>query len=218
MPRQRIYKRGQLSAGYGGKQVCHMDVSPDDLQFREYAGYVDKALQKKGLKPAANMREAEIAVFLGYGIGPPKENIYSYNLPQWGQTGVSSAQTSGTVNSYGNYSTFSANTKYTPTYGVTGYTTQVNSYTTHTRYMFVDAIDLNSVRREKKSVRLWSTEATSTGSSGDLREVFPAMVLAAEPSMGVDTGQQVSVEIATSDERIKAMREPTLQPQNVSAD
>ena len=74
------------------------DVGEDDLQFREYVGYVDRALAMIGYTKATSFDEAEIAVYLSYGIGDPESHTYSYSVPTWGQTGVSSSTTYGTVN------------------------------------------------------------------------------------------------------------------------
>jgi hypothetical protein len=48
------------------------DVQPGDLQFLEYAGYVEKILNEKGFVKASQFADADIAVFLSYGIGNPK--------------------------------------------------------------------------------------------------------------------------------------------------
>ena len=185
---------------------AQQDTDVEDLQFKEFVGYLEKALLRKNLTRANSAAEADVAIFLGYGIGKPQEHLYSYSLPNWGQTGVSSAYTTGSINTYGNRSTFSGTTTFTPTYGINGYSTHVGSYTTHTRFMFADAIDLRSYRQSRQIQKLWSTTATSTGSSGDLREIFPALVVAAEPSLGVNTGQQVAVEVSEGSQRLNEIR------------
>lgn len=190
------------------------DTNVEDLQFREFAGYVEKALLRKNLTRTNSTAEADVAIFLGYGIGQPQEHLYSYSLPNWGQNGVSSAYTTGSINTYGNRSTFSGTTTYTPTYGITGYSTHVGTYTTHTRFMFADAIDLQPYRQSQQIHKLWSTTATSTGSSGDLRQVFPALVVAAEPSLGVNTGQQVTVDVPEGSERLNEIRGKVVEVSN----
>ncbi|HOG18467.1 MAG TPA: hypothetical protein PLB96_14090 [Syntrophales bacterium] len=77
------------------------DVEPNDLQFKEYSSYVERALSSAGYVRAENPQNANIAVFLSYGIGDPKDHQYSYSLPVWGQTGVASSTTYGTISSYG---------------------------------------------------------------------------------------------------------------------
>ncbi len=98
-----------------------------------------------------------------------------------GKTGVSSSNTYGTVSTYGNTATVNSTTTYTPTYGVTGSTTHTGTYTTFTRYMFIDALDLNEYKKTEKQKQIWKTTVISTGSSGDLRRVVPVLVAASKP-------------------------------------
>jgi hypothetical protein len=49
----------------------------------------------------------------------------------------------------------------------------------------------------------------SVGSSGDLREILPVMVAAAEPYWGADTGKAVLVSLQEGDERIGSVRGDT---------
>ena len=178
------------------------DTKSEDLQFKEYATYVNRALSKQGFVPAESFEKANVAIFLVYGIGDPKESQYSYALPTWGQTGVSSSNTSGTVNSYGGYSSYSGTTTYTPTYGVTGSTTHIGSYTTYFRFMVLDAVDLDEYKKSKKEVQIWKTSVTSAGSSGDLRRIFPVLVAASQQYVGKNTGQKVKVDLYEEDERV----------------
>ncbi len=178
------------------------DTKAEDLQFKEYAAYVNRALIKQGFVPAESFEKANVAIFLVYGIGDPKESQYSYALPTWGQTGVSSSRTSGTVSSYGGYSSYSGKTTHTPTYGVTGSTTHIGSYTTYVRFMVLDAVDLDEYKKSKEEVQLWKTTVTSAGSSGDLRKVFPVLVAASQQYVGKNTGQKVEVDLYEEDERV----------------
>ena len=140
-------------------------------------------------------KSAELAVFLSYGIGDPEKSEYSYSLPVWGQTGVSSSYTSGSVNVYGNSGTYSGTTTYTPSYGVTGYQNIQGSNTTFTRHAFLTAYDLEEYRRTEKEKIIWDTRIASTGSSGDLRLVFPIMIAAAIDHIGTNTGKMIFVSL-----------------------
>ncbi|MEM2112280.1 MAG: hypothetical protein QXX08_10475 [Candidatus Bathyarchaeia archaeon] len=181
---------------------CMKDVDSNDLQFIEYSSYVDRALSAAGYIKARDFKDANIAIFLAYGIGDPKEHIYSYSLPVWGQTGVSSSTTYGTIRSYGSYGTYHGITTYTPTYGITGYKTKVGSYTTFFRFVVLEAVDLEEYSRSEKIIQLWKTTVTSRGSSGDLRQVFPVLVAAARPYIGTNTGKQVDVTLTERDKAI----------------
>jgi len=178
------------------------DTSPNDLQFQEFSGYINKALISQGFTPTENIEEAELVIFLGYGIGEPEEHLYSYSIPMWGQTGISSASTYGTVNTYGNFGSYSSRTTYTPSYGITGYTSRTGSYITYFRYILLTAFDLNEYRKSQKTVQVWKTTITSSGSSDDLRRVFPALVGASKEYIGTNTGQKIKVVLEESDKRV----------------
>jgi hypothetical protein len=178
------------------------DTKAEDLQFKEYAAYVNRALIKQGFVPAESFEKANVAIFLVYGLGDPKEHQYSYSIPTWGQTGVSSSYTTGTISSYGGYGSYSGTTTYTPTYGITGSTAHTGSYTTYFRFMVLDAVDLDEYKKSKKEVQLWKTTVTSSGSSGDLRLVFPILVAASQQYVGKNTGQKVKVDLYEEDERV----------------
>ena len=53
---------------------------------------------------------------------------------------------------------------------------------------------------------LWKTNITSTGSSGDLRLVFPVLVGAAADHLGTNTGHQVVVELGEDDIRVRRVK------------
>jgi len=175
------------------------DTKVEDLMFKEYSSYIDRALSDLGFVKAENFENADIAIFLGYGIGDPQEQQYTYSLPTWGQTGVSSSYTTGTVSSYGNYGSYSGTTTYTPTYGVTGSTTHSGSYTTYFRFMYLHAVDLNEYKKSKQEIQLWKTTVTSSGLSGDLRRVFPVLVAASKNHIGKNTGNMVTVNLSEND-------------------
>ena len=176
------------------------DTNMHDLQFKEYASYINRALIAQGYNPSETFETADLAIFLSYGIGDPQEHQYSYSLPVFGQTGVSSANTFRTLNTYGNFGSYSSTTTFTPTYGIKGYTQHSGSYTIFFRFLLLSAYDLEVYRKQEKEVQVWKTTVTSSGSSGDLRRVFPILVAASRPYIGVNTGQQIKVILDETDQ------------------
>lgn len=170
-----------------------------DLQFREYARYLERALEKQGLRRMQSIDEADQIVFLAYGIGDPQTVQYSYAVPTWGQTGVSGAHTSGAAFSFGGMTKYSASTDFTPSYGVTGYVPVTGIVTYYFRFIRIDCFDLAAYRKDKKEHQLWRTDITSDGSSGDLRRVLPYMIAAAKPHLGSDTGKQILIQLEEGD-------------------
>ncbi|MHC4295036.1 MAG: hypothetical protein ACYSTL_05570, partial [Planctomycetota bacterium] len=141
-------------------------------------------------------------------ISEPKEHPYSYSVPHFGQTGISSSSTYGTLQSFGNYGTYSGTTTYQPTYGITGYSNHVGTYVTYTRRFNLVACDLDIYRREEKVKELWRVLAVSTGSSGDLRRVFPILVAAAQPYLGENTDRKfVKVKLKEHDDEVVQIRD-----------
>lgn len=200
-----VKKRYVLMPGGKGIEV-------GDLQFQEFAGYIDKVLAEKGFEKASALEVADIAVFFTYAIGDPQTYQYSYSIPTWGQTGVSAAHTYGTVYSYGNTGTYTGTTTYTPTYGVTGSTTHIATDTVYRRFLYLDAYDLAIYAKENKMTQVWKTSVTSIGSSNDLRMVLPYMVTAMKPYLVTNTGRKVDVEIFANDPAVLLLRSSQASP------
>lgn len=182
------------------------NVEETDLQFLEYAGYAEKILNGRGFVKATAFTDADIVVFLSYGIGDPQTHQYSYSMPVWGQTGVSSSTTRGTASTLGNMATYSATTTYSPTYGVTGYTNHDASETTYTRFLLMDAYDVGAYKRGGKMSQVWKTNALSSGAFNDLRRVLPYMAVAMAPFIATNTGRKVEVDVLEGDYRASQLR------------
>ncbi|WP_320176159.1 hypothetical protein [Maridesulfovibrio sp.] len=178
------------------------NVTPNDFQFNEFATYVVRAMQSKGLRYAQRYETADLIILLGYGISGPKTSTSTVSVPVWGQTGVSSSHTYGTINTYGNQGTYSGTTTYTPTYGITGYTQQTRTHTDYTRFFWIDAYDYKEFLQTKKEIQIWKTTVTSTGSTNDLRQVFPIMLAGSLEHIGTNTGHKVEVTLGMNDKKV----------------
>ncbi len=97
-------------------------------------------------------------------------------------------------------------TTYIPSYGITGYTTHIDSYTTFFRFIVLDAVDLVEYNHSEKIIQVWKTTVTSRGSSGDLRRVFPVLMAAATPYIGTNTGKQVDVTLTEGDKAVSEIK------------
>jgi len=193
------------------------NISTTDLEFKEYANYIDKALQKKGFIKT-NPKNANVAIFLRYGISKPQKHMKSYSIPIYGQTGISSATTygtsniNGTLHTYGNTGYYQGNiysnstTYYTPKYGIKGYQNGVKEYILFTRYYELSAVDFDYYKKTKKNKQLWKITVTSTGPSGDLRRVFPLLVAASEKYIGLNTGRKINVIISENDKNVLELK------------
>ena len=171
------------------------DFSVNDLHFKEYAKYVKRAFEAKGYTIVEAPENAEVVVFMKYGISDPEEHSYLYSVPVWGQTGYSSSTTTGSTYSHGGITSYSETTTYTPNYGVVGNETRRGTYVTYFCYLVLNAYDFKAYRESEKEVQLWKTIITSSGSSGDLRVVVPILVAAAKPYIGDNTGKKIGIKI-----------------------
>jgi hypothetical protein len=175
----------------------------EKLQYEEFSKYVLKALKDKGFVHVNRIEDADIAITLAYGIGDPRTEVRTYSVPVWGQTGVSSSYTHGTIHSHGSSGTFSGHTTYTPSYGIVGSRSVVKSRVTHFRFMILSAFDIKKSLESNEPIQAWRTSVTSTGSSNDLRLVFPILVAAAKPYISKDTNHKVEITLRESSEEVK---------------
>jgi hypothetical protein len=186
------------------------NVGPDELQFREYADCLERAMSSLGYKRVNSLGDAELAVSLGYGIGEPKEYTYTYNSPLYGQTGVSSSTRSGTVsanayrlgNSVYGSANYSETTAYTPSFGVIGYSKETANFTLYAKYLDIHADDLRSVGADGKVSPVWQTSVATAGSSSDLRKAVPVMIAGAMPYFGTNTGGTITLQVRENDRTV----------------
>lgn len=172
-------------------------VNPDSLEFQKFSRYLDVILSRSGYKRVYKQSDANVYIILGYGIGKPIKEIYSYSSPVYGQTGIQSSTTSGTVignNYYGR-------TDYTPSYGITGYQTNIGTTISYNRYLVLTALD------KKSKKELWTSIVTSRGESKDLHLVYPVLIAAVEPYIGRNTGHQINASISANNRRVMELNE-----------
>jgi hypothetical protein len=173
-------------------------VNSENLQFKEFSAYVDRALASKGFTKVDDINNADISVYLSYGIGDPQEHEFAYSFPVWGEIGYITSYRY--VRVYPNtYRTFLT---YTPVFGIIDNDVHTGSYTTYKRFLILDAADLAASKTAGKSIQLWQTSVTSTGTSGDLRLAFPVLLAAAKDYIGANTGKKVQVILRNDDKRV----------------
>jgi hypothetical protein len=142
------------------------------LEHKSYEQLIKTELNKRGYVETP-VAEADVIVFLDYGIDTGREVVSSY--PIIGRTGTSSSYTSGTIQSYGGYTTYSGTTYNTPTYGVVGSGTYSETeYTRFLRLDFVDRVELAAGKVKKR----YEAKVVSKGWSSQLAAVMPAMIKA----------------------------------------
>lgn len=152
------------------------NVSDYDIQFKEFARYIENALAKTGYQRVEG-DDADLIIRLAYGIGQPKTET--------------STQTVTTASGY--------------SYPV-GWTwinvppqteTVTTKNTTYERFLMVEAFD-SSDRRSQ----LWRTTVRSEGTVSDLRVALPHMIAAAIYNFGTDTKGKTSTAMYVNAPRV----------------
>ncbi|MGA3209610.1 MAG: DUF4136 domain-containing protein [Syntrophales bacterium] len=162
----------EIPATFAGTTYATLPLKGQEgsLEHKTYEQMVKRQLNAKGFREAP-VEQADVLVFILYGIDTGKEVVGSY--PIIGQTGISSSHSYGTAQSYGSYGTYSGVTTYAPSYGVVG--TGVTSQTVYTRFLKLDIVD-NKASTEKQLKKLYEAKVISPGTSGQLSAVLPTMI------------------------------------------
>ena len=156
----------------------------DQLVYKQLAGQAIESLSLAGFTHVENKDLADQMILLSYGRSGAVSSNRTVSMPQWGQTGVSSATTYGTantnLNTYGNFgtanTTYSATTTYTPTYGITGYQNVQVTDTFYTIGVTLESVDLRDLFNNKKVTSLWMTRAFSTSNQQDNLADFKGLI------------------------------------------
>ena len=144
----------------------------NSLEYETYQGLIRSELANHRYEEV-EVEQADVIIEFSYGIDKGEEKLKS--RPIFGQTGVSSSSTSGTLSTYGNVGTYSGTTTYTPTYGIIG--TSTYSRTEYKRGLWLYIVDKKTVGADKLDV-LYEGSVKSAGSSSQLAKVMPAMIKA----------------------------------------
>lgn len=167
----RVTKFHTLEASPKAYVMIADDGSVGSLEWRSYAAIVERTLQEQGWRPAS-FETADVAVFLQYQISQGRSVPFSY--PVFGPVPSGVVTTTGNVTTVGNMSTINATSTQGSTFGVVG--TRTGSQTVFDRAVKVTMFSLPSYREEKEMNAVFEGEIRSTGSTGDLPTVMPALL------------------------------------------
>ena len=181
-------------------------VKEADLQFQEYAAYLKRVLETKGYVYTTLKEDADLVIYLAYGIGDPETYQYAYSLPVWGHTGYLTSRAVIAETDAEGETTYRGYTAYTPTYGIRGYSTYIDTRTAYRRFALITAYDYEQFKKDKKEVQLWKTTITSIGISDDLRRIVPVLMAASIPYLATDTGHKVYVTLTEADDVVLKVR------------
>jgi len=161
-------------------------VDYGDLEFRTFAAQVNQAMVAKGFRHVQAGEAPSIAVALSYYVSDPTTTTQTDVIPQFGQTGYSSASTFGSVGAGG---TFSSQTTLTPAYGITGYTPVTSQKVAFGRGLYLNAYDFAKMAKNQME-EVWKASAFSMGDSGSMQAAFPDLLEALAPYIGTSTPER----------------------------
>ena len=167
------------------------------IEYSIYKEKLESHLTSQGFRvvsPNSNIK-AQLTALLNYGIDTGNIVTEAYSIPVWGQTGISSSYTSGSVQMYGNYGSISATTHYMPTYGITGYNTGTVSNTVYTRVLQLDIFDTHPDPASPR--KIYESKVVSKGACSTINLVVDEMLAAMFKNFrGVSGGsERVTVEV-----------------------
>ena len=173
------------------------DITPDDLQFQEFAEYVNRALRHQGFTEMRDAGDADVAIFLSDGIGEPRVVQYEQSYPIYGRvsSGGTTTASANTYSSNGEYSRTNITVNEPSRYGVVGVGTQTVTDVSYDRYIELTAIDTIALRETNDVQEAWRTTISSTGSIRHLRRTFPVILAGALPYVGRNSGSAIEVEL-----------------------
>lgn len=163
-------------------------VTAADGEFQAYSAYLRRALDAHGYRSVASFDEAELAVFLGYGIGRPEEHISSYVMPAVGQSQITPGAHRPSMSAYGSSQTAAVSRAvHFSESDLTGDPGSSSDEATFTRYAIIHAVDAEEYRADRRFMRVWSTKIVSVGHNDDLRAMFPVILAGAWDLIGVNS-------------------------------
>lgn len=203
------------------------NIPSNDVEFREYASYVAKALESVGAKEINDKKKADMCILITYGISD-ESYTETVPVPIWGQTGISSISTTsntsgsayGSASRIGNSvygsvlgnSSTNTTTIVNPSYGITGFSRVDRKVTVFRRVLNIYAYN-NTQTNE--TTMLWKTNIISDGSSSDLREVLPVMAFCSIEYLGKSSGKTMNHYVFEDQEDFLSWKEGTLPDPNV---
>ena len=149
--------------------------------------------------------EAELLVFVSYGLGAPQTSYSTFTTPIYGWTGGGTRTYSETTRGPDGTSHVTGTVTDAGRYGVVGAESHLTTHTTYPRYLFLGAYDARKLRQSngQDPVEVWNTAVVSTGSSDDLRAVMPIMIAAAADYFGGNTGSKIKKTMFPGNRKVK---------------
>lgn len=155
----------------------------DDLKDDKITQMTANYLKDEGFLQTGSPIHADIFVMATAGDQQRRQEITTDQRPVFGQTGLGTAFTTGTVNN-GNYT---GSTTFTPTYGLTGFRTEVSTDTYYDNMLMVKAIYMDTVGDENPKTA-WQTACTTSQRLDNQMGSLLLMLGQCSKYFGIETG------------------------------
>jgi hypothetical protein len=166
-----------------------IDQQATSLEYKTYAREIDSNIAKYGYKSVSATDRYDYVIAFNYLIDQGRQSIE--HVPIWGQTGVSSATTTGSFYGVGNMLNYTGNTSYEPTYGITGIVPVSKTVFTKSLHLLIFAG--NSFFSPKPEL-LFDGTVLCEDSESSLPTVMPYMISALFEKFPGESGKTVVVE------------------------
>lgn len=176
-------------------------ANASQFELAEYYRSIDRLLATRNMVRVSSPADADVVVSLAYGIAPETETLTDPVVHIPGQaTTTSQAVAPGVV----------VTTTTTSGGTITGGGTF--PYTIFHRFLRLVAVDGATLRTTNQVRERWRIEATSAGSSNDLRLLIPAMAYSLIPYVGTDTGTARDIKVKRKDKAYLAFLSAPITP------
>ncbi|GAB3591407.1 hypothetical protein [Acetobacter peroxydans] len=144
-----------------------------ELEQNTWVELAQIEIKNKGYTIVDDAKNATILAIVGLDIDSGKDVSYTYSIPQFGVIGNSASNTSATATTFGNMTTYSANTTYTPQYGIVGYNNGIGHETIFNRTAAFYAF---RIMHDGKPKLIYSSRLSSNGSCSLLSTLAPLLI------------------------------------------
>lgn len=169
--------------------------NPGDLRYDEVLRQVGHTLASRGFRAVA-ANEAELNIFVDFGVGDPVTRAYTFTTPIYAEMGGHySTQTKETQDASGKKKTTVERVYIPGNYVRVGTDVSTNSVTTYRKHLRLSARLRETGVKPEAGREVWTITAVSDDQEGDLRAVLPLLTAAIGPHLATDTGQAIVVEL-----------------------
>jgi hypothetical protein len=178
-------KRTYTFVAHGGK-----DQAPGDLRYQEVLRHVEHALASRGFRPATVPSQAELHLFVDFGVGDPVSRTHTFATPIYAELGGGYAtRTRQTTDAQGKTTTTTESVSVPGRYERVGTDVTTNIVTTYRKHLRLSARLREPGVQPEAGREVWTVTAVSNDQRGDLRSALPLLAAALTPYIAADSGR-----------------------------